>query len=152
MWGCWSEVAQTNFPTQDRRTLAALASRLLLFISYWPEELKVQTRFGQEELVVLLEPHLAHGGVLKEAHITSTQEKCSFQEHEALIWIQQITDKIRTCVQFASSWHNAYKFAKCLMSHSKRLFPFESRTKIVESSAGSRGFNTGVPTRAWKEW
>lgn len=31
-----------------------------------PEELEVQASFGQEELVVLLEPHLAHGRVLEE--------------------------------------------------------------------------------------
>lgn len=33
---------------------------------YWPEELEVQARLGQEELVILLEPHLAHGSVLEE--------------------------------------------------------------------------------------
>lgn len=31
-----------------------------------PEELKVQASFGQEELVVLLKPHLAHGRVLQD--------------------------------------------------------------------------------------
>ena len=31
-----------------------------------PEELKVQAGFGQEELIILFEPHLAHGSVLKK--------------------------------------------------------------------------------------
>lgn len=35
-------------------------------IVYAPEELEVQASFGQEELVVLLKPHLAHGRVLQE--------------------------------------------------------------------------------------
>lgn len=38
-------------------------------VMYSPEELKIQARLGQEELVILLEPHLAHGGVLvKHTH------------------------------------------------------------------------------------
>lgn len=31
-----------------------------------PEELKVQACLGQEELIILLEPHLAHSSVLEE--------------------------------------------------------------------------------------
>lgn len=37
-----------------------------LTVSYTPEELKVQAGLGQEELIVLLEPHLAHSSVLEE--------------------------------------------------------------------------------------
>ena len=40
-----------------------------------PEELKVQAGFGQEELIILFEPHLAHGSVLKK-----TQQNVNMQE------------------------------------------------------------------------
>lgn len=42
-------------PTQPSPSLADL-----------PEELKVQTGFGQEELVVLLEPDFTHSSVLEQ--------------------------------------------------------------------------------------
>lgn len=35
-------------------------------IGHAPEKLEVQASFGQEELVVLLEPNLAHGCVLQK--------------------------------------------------------------------------------------
>lgn len=35
-------------------------------VIYTPEELEVQACLGQEEFVILLEPHLAHGSVLEE--------------------------------------------------------------------------------------
>lgn len=49
-----SELAESKFPYKDSP------------LAYVPEELEVQASFGQEELVVLLEPHLAHGRVLEE--------------------------------------------------------------------------------------
>ena len=33
-----------------------------------PEELKVQAGLGQEELIILLKPHLAHSSILKHTH------------------------------------------------------------------------------------
>lgn len=42
-------------------------------VCYAPEELKVQACFGQEELVILLEPHLAHSSVLEEMNTTHRQ-------------------------------------------------------------------------------
>lgn len=39
-------------------------------VSFIPEELEVQACFGQEELVILLEPHLAHSSVLEEMKTT----------------------------------------------------------------------------------
>lgn len=35
-----------------------------------PEELKVQTRLGKEEFVVLLKPDFTHGGVLEETPVS----------------------------------------------------------------------------------
>lgn len=35
-------------------------------ICHAPEELEVQASLGQEKLVILLEPHLAHSSVLEE--------------------------------------------------------------------------------------
>lgn len=47
-----------------------LAEVQRLLFSYTPEELKVQACLGQEELVILLEPHLAHSSVLEEMKST----------------------------------------------------------------------------------
>lgn len=42
------------------------AAEQILYIYYSPEELKVQASLGEEEFVILLEPHLAHSSVLEE--------------------------------------------------------------------------------------
>jgi len=40
-----------------------------------PEELKVQAGLGQEELVILLKPHLAHGSVLQNTQQQQQQNE-----------------------------------------------------------------------------
>lgn len=76
----WSSSSTLSYSLLLIGSLKTPAEEQIFSIKHSPEELKVQASLGEEEFVILLEPHLAHSSVLEEKNIKQAVFHSIFME------------------------------------------------------------------------